>query len=119
MKKLIIIVTGLFMMGLSFNTLAAKAGVSNATIMSIVVDSHNYGGCMVRVDKVLVNHGLNCSKNWVSFSCDGTFNSQALAFRKLDQAQMSIALNKKVYLIVDDSKKHNGYCFAQRIDINK
>ena len=119
MKKLILIVTGLFMTGLSLNAIATNANVAGVTVQRILIDSKYYGGCMILVDKVLADYGLNCEKNWVSFSCDGTFNSQAIAFRKLDQAQMAMALNKTVFLIIDDSKKHNSYCFAQRIDIKK
>jgi len=72
---------------------------------------------MALINKTLSEYGLNCPSAWVSFSCDGTFNTQAIGFRKLDQAQMAMALNKRVHLYIEDSKKHNGYCFARRIDI--
>ena len=119
MNKFILMVTGVFMMGLSFNAISQTAGFSGVTVKSIVVDSEAFGGCMILVDKVLSSKGLDCPNNWVSFSCFGNFNPKDLAYRKLDQAQMSMALNKTVFVVVDDTKKHNGLCFVKRIDINK
>ncbi len=60
---------------------------------------------MVLLDKAPAVSGLNCPANWVSFSCDGTYGNKDIAFRQLDQAQIAMALNKQVMLIVDDSKK--------------
>jgi hypothetical protein len=34
-----------------------------------------------------------------------------------DSAQMAYALGKKVFIEVDDTKKHNGFCYASRIDV--
>ena len=119
MKKFILMITGIFLMGLSFNSSSKTAGFGGATIKNIIIDSEAFGGCMIHVDKVLASKGLDCPFNWVSFSCFGNFNSKDLAYRKLDQAQMAMALNKTVFIVVDDTKKHNGYCFVKRIDINK
>jgi hypothetical protein len=33
------------------------------------------------------------------------------------QAQLALATNKSVMIVVDDSRRHNGYCFASRIDV--
>jgi hypothetical protein len=40
-----------------------------------------------------------------------------MAFRMLDQAQLAFALQKTVYVVIDDTKKHNGYCTAVRLDV--
>jgi hypothetical protein len=40
--------------------------------------------------KKMVNTASNspdCPSRWVSFSCDGTYNSKDIAYRKLDIAQ--------------------------------
>ena len=62
---------------------------------------------------------VNCPGKFVSFSCNGTYVSKDLAFYMLDQAQLALSLNKRVFVTVDDTKKHNGNCFAKRIDVLK
>ena len=37
----------------------------------------------------------------------------------LDQAQLALVTTKTVSVTINDAKKHNGYCFAQRIDVLK
>jgi hypothetical protein len=37
----------------------------------------------------------------------------------LDQAQLALAANKKVVVWITDVSRHNGYCFATRIDVVK
>ena len=37
----------------------------------------------------------------------------------LDQAQLALTANKKVWVQVLDTRQHNGYCFANRIDVLK
>lgn len=100
------------------NAYAETASI-RAHVTRTLVSSTSYGGCMALIDKVIASQAsrpLNCPSQWVSFSCDGTFNTQAMAFRKLDIAQKSEVTGHKVELYIDDSKKHNGYCFAYRID---
>jgi len=65
----------------------------------------------------LSDHGLDCPNQWVSFSCTGTFTTKDIAYRMFDSAQMAYALGKEVFIEVDDTKKHNGFCYASRIDV--
>ena len=37
--------------------------------------------------------------------------------RGTPQAQLALATGMEVNVLVDESKKHNGYCFASRIDV--
>jgi hypothetical protein len=87
----------------------------------MVTGDATFGGCMALLDKPIntASNVPNCPANWVSFSCTGTFTSKDMAFHLLDQAQLALALNKQVMVIVDDTKKHNDYCFALRIDVIK
>ncbi len=84
---------------------------------TLVVGSELYGGCMAAtgVDPSTLLPG--CAKNWVSFSCTGDFADPVQAYRMLDQAQLALATDKAVMLEVRDSQKHNGYCYASRIDV--
>ena len=92
--------------------------VRNAEIeRTLVSDEGRFGGCMVRLNKELADFGLNCPSSWVSFSCSGEFTTKDVAHRMFDSAQMAFALGYRVTVLVDDTKLHNGYCYANRIDV--
>lgn len=88
---------------------------------TLVTGNTTFGGCMAMLDKAIntASNAPNCPGNWVSFSCTGPFTSKDMAFHLLDQAQLGLALNKQVTVVVDDTKKHNGICYAYRIDVIK
>jgi hypothetical protein len=96
---------------------ATTVAVTANVVRTLVADQDRFGGCMAKLDKVLANSGLDCPGTWVSFSCSGTFTPKDIAYRMFDSAQMALALGKKVTVQVDDSRKHNGNCYAQRIDV--
>ena len=52
------------------------------------------------------------TNNFLTFSCSGVYATKADARLLLQNAQMAFALDKKIQIKVDDSKKHNGYCFS-------
>lgn len=67
-----------------------------------------------------VNQASNfpdCPDNWVNLGCNSAFTSKEMAFRMLYQAQMALALNKKVVVAVDDARKIGDMCYAYRIDV--
>lgn len=113
MKKLILAV---ILFTISSLLYASTATISNVTITRTLLENGNYGNCMILLSKA---PGLSCSGRWVSFSCDGTYQPRDSANMMFDSAQMALALGKKVNVRVDDLKKHNGYCFAYRIDVLK
>ena len=117
MEKLILAIVVAFIIGVSINASASIISISNTKIERVLISSKDYGHCMILIDKSLSGYGLDCPSRWVSLSCDGTFNPKDIAFRKLDQAQMAFALNRTIKVNVDDTKKHNGYCFGERVDI--
>lgn len=76
-----------------------------------------FGGCMAQLS-INPKNALNaCGAGWVTFSCTGDFADQVAAYRAMDQAQLALATNKKVLVFIDDSRRHNGFCFAPRIDV--
>ena len=99
----------------------AVTGGLTATVSKVMVNATAYGGCMALLSKTIssASPAVNCPGNWISFSCTGTYASKDLAFFMLDQAQLALSLNKNVTVYVDDTKKHNGYCFANRIEVIK
>ena len=80
--------------------------------------SAKFGGCMAYLSVSPQKSGLNCpAGSWVTMSCSGNLTSKANAMRLFDSAQLAFVTNKTVSVTVDDSKKHNGWCFAARIDV--
>ncbi len=80
-----------------------------------ISDAGRWGGCMAMLDREVAETGLDCPLRWVSFSCTGDFTSQNTAYRMMETAQIAQLSNQFVSLYVDDSKKHNGICYANRI----
>jgi hypothetical protein len=86
----------------------------NSVLMS---GDERWGGCMAALSVDPQNHLPSCATTWVSFSCTGDFADPVQAYRMVDQAQLAVATNKRVLVMIQDDKKHNGYCYANRIDI--
>ena len=103
------------------------AGVANAEMVWIsgvkvnrtLSAAGNYGDCMVGINKQLSDYIANCPNSWITFSCNGTYNSKDVGQRKFESAQLALALDYQIGLYVDNTKKHNGYCYAQRMEIRK
>ncbi len=108
----------------------AVQGYALTTIVSVLLESTPlpspatgllYGGCMayLAVPVGSATNSPNCPGNWVAFSCDGTYTSKDTAQMMLDQAQLAWATKRMVLVYVDDTRLHNGYCFANRIDVRE
>lgn len=98
---------------------AVQGVLATATVTRTLLHADSFGGCMAKLDQPIntATNAPNCPGYWVTFSCVGTYTSKELAFHMLDQAQLALALSKQVYVLLTDNKKHNGYCFAKRIDV--
>ena len=96
---------------------ATSAFVSGKVLRILVADEGRYGGCMAKLNTTIAATLPNCPGRWVTFSCSGDFTTKDVAFRMLDMAQMAKALDKTLIVQVDDTKKHNGFCYASRTDI--
>ena len=85
---------------------------------TLTVADERWGGCMVALSVSPSESGLDCPANkWVTFSCTGTHTSKSNALRMYDSAQLAFVTGRTVEVWVDDTKKHNGYCFVDRIDV--
>ena len=116
-KKYILALSMVVLMGTASVGFATTVYVRGKVTKTLVADQGRWGGCMVRIDQVLANHLLDCPSQWVSFSCSGTFTTKDIANRMFDSAQMAYALGKRVVLEINDTKKHNGFCYASRVDV--
>lgn len=84
---------------------------------TLIADDGRWGECMAEFNRSLASVGLDCPGNWVSFSCSGDFTTKDNANRMFESARMAQALGFRAYVVVNDQLKHNGYCYANRIDL--
>ena len=114
MKKIIL---SLALLVMSSSAYSDTAWIKDAIIKQVLNQSNAYGECMFFLDTAIADSGLDCPNRWVALSCDGTFNNRAVAARMYDLGLISIALDKKVSVLVDDTKTHSGYCVVIRMDM--
>jgi hypothetical protein len=88
-----------------------------ASVTKTRVQNDNFGGCMAALaPSPSTIAGVACKAVWATMSCSGDFNSPAEGQQKLAAAQLALVTGNKIAVLIDDSKKHNGYCFIRRID---
>ena len=103
---------------ISWTSLASSSqGFYVGKVNAVLVDSVNFGGCMALIVPGPEATLINCGAAWVTFSCTGDFNTKTFGNSKLQMVQLAKVADMNVSLLIDDTKMHNGYCFAQRIDI--
>ena len=108
--------------GLAAALLAAPASALTAEVAAevtrtLTVSDERFGGCMAALSVPPSEEGLDCQTKWVTFSCTGVYASKSSAQRMFDSAQMAFVTGRSVRVWVDDEKKHNGHCFADRVDV--
>lgn len=87
-----------------------------ADVVKTMIHEQEFGQCMAMINPSPDQHGLDCKKNWVTFSCSGDFNLAETGFQKLSAAQLGLLSGDPIFVQVDDYRKHNGYCYALRVD---
>ena len=90
-----------------------------AAVTRTLSDAENFGGCLTELSIAPANIGLDCKGRWVAFSCTGAFAPRDAANRSFDMTQIALVSGAQVWLVIDDTKKHNGYCFAERVALSQ
>jgi len=112
-----------WMIGLLLCVLTTQASAATGSLFSkvnrVVSDNQYYGGCMALLAVAPSTLGLDCSGKFVVFSCSGDFATKDQAKRNFELAQMAMLLDTQIQVVVDDTRKHNGYCFVKRVDLSK
>lgn len=113
------IVLGLSLMMISLTSSSAGFWHHAGVVTRTLTEGPNYGGCMIKVSKLLP---VQCSvdgkrTNWISLDCQGTYYSDGP--RKYATALAAMTTNLRVSLWIDDTKKHTGHCVARRMDVYK
>lgn len=124
MKRMMMGIAALLALSLGALAYGATMAVIGKFDRTFSADDGANGGCMAQLDVSLREAGLDCSTNWVTFSCSGNASQEAFtnrddAYRKFDSALMAFALDKRVRVDVTDEMKQGGACFATRLDVLK
>lgn len=117
MKKIILTVVVCSFSLLSVSAFSQRGSLVSKVRSTLVHDTY-FGRCLALLERG-INKGDNspdCPSEWVSFSCDGTYNSKDIAYRKLDMAEKAEITQGNIIVYVDDTKKHNGHCYAYRVE---
>ena len=86
----------------------------------IVTGSDKFGGCLVAPAGGMNTSGTTCLGKFASLDCanvtggDGT--SKADGQRRLDVAMLARITGEKIAIVLNDAKKVNGFCVAERVD---
>lgn len=105
---------------LGLTVVAQSASAANiyrsGDILRVMSNTQFYGYCMIQLSS---NIGSGCpNEGWVSLDCKDQFSGvPGSGNRQYATALTAYALQKKVSVGIDNTKKHNGYCVAHRIDI--
>lgn len=103
----------------AFSAHAATERIAATIERTMTTDGERFGGCMVALSRELADFGLNCPGRWVTFSCTGVHSPKDHASAMFVSAQSAFLNDLAVYVHVTDEKKHNGHCYANRIDVRK
>lgn len=106
------------LLGSGVPALAASGSVVGYVNRVLMSADDRWGGCMVLISVNPQSVVPTCS-SWLTFSCSGDFTEPVQAYRMVDQAQLALAAGKQVQVWFQDDKIHNGYCFANRIDVHR
>ena len=97
---------------------AAESGYLVANVNRVLLKADaTFGGCMAGLSANPQTVLPSCQSWWVTFSCSGDFTDPVRAYRMVDVAELALATGKQVQVFFRDDMKHNGYCFAHRIDV--
>jgi hypothetical protein len=116
------VVKGLFVASLlsfSVQGMAASVSAITASVTRILIQSDNqFGGCMISFNVNPATTIPACAANYLSMNCAGLNGGDVVrAYRMLDQAQLSYATGKNLYVAFSDDVLYNGYCSILRIDV--
>lgn len=96
---------------------AATGSVTTGVTRVLMSNDDRWGGCMAALSVGPQTVLSGCGSGYVTFSCSGQFTNSVRAYRMVDAAELALATGKNVTVYFQDDKKHNGYCFANRIDV--
>ena len=113
MKKLFL---AMALASLSSGAFALTQSLTTGIKQVYATEEDRFGGCMVKTE-TLPSNNLNCKRAYISLDCAGALdgNTKSEGQRKLDIATLAMLTGGTVNMLVSDSSRFNGFCFAERI----
>lgn len=85
-------------------------------VSQILTWEDKFGQCMIAIDGY--SGSSQCEAGWATLDCQGSFLTKSIASRNLELAQIALALDRKIYTRIDESRKHNGYCLVYQMQLS-
>ena len=118
MKKISAIAVASLSILFAASAMSASGNFAGNVTKIYATPNNKWGGCMVRTS---ANYSrLNCNANWISLDCEGVVegHSKSAGQRAFDVATVAMLTGTKAKFRIYDNIKINGYCFADRVDLN-
>ena len=94
---------------------AASKWVGTFVQKTLLTDDSEFGGCMFQ-PSVSLSGSLDCPNTWISVDCAGTLGgTKSAGSRRFDAVQLAMITSSKLYVKVDDGRKIDGWCVAERV----
>ena len=116
MKKNTIAGLALALLLVEPTTIIAESFWVTGNTSRILTEAHRYGQCMISIPH---SARAGCKANWISLDCEGKFSAGNTGDRMLNVALVAQNKNTKVAVYINSTKKHDGYCVAERVDMLK
>ena len=117
-RQLLSAAVGLALLASAATAAGAEARFKATVSRTLAAEESIYGGCMASLSVAPHTEGLDCrTQASVTFDCAGTYIGKASALRMYDVAQVAQLTQRQVDEIVDDTRKHGGFCLVRRIDL--
>ena len=95
---------------------SAAAYFFKGQVTELIYQPGVFGTCMAKLNPGPQSTPANCAADFVTFSCSGDFNSKQEGAVKYSAAQLAFVTGQELKVRLDDTRKHNGFCFAVRVD---
>lgn len=88
-----------------------------AHVLRILNTDGQFGGCAAELDRPPSLLAADCTVALVTFDCSGFAGTPSrVSSAALSAAQLALVTGNKVRVTINNCKKDNGTCYAQRID---
>ena len=116
-NEIVKVAVGVAVILASTSSWAALESLGPSSVTRLLNDSAQMGTCAAKLDPGPQTTSIDCAPDWVTFSCSGDFNSKSEGTTKFGAAQLAFVTGKKLRVYLDDTKKHNGYCWSRVADV--
>lgn len=101
--------------GISPTAFGATAWITSNIDRIMTTNEDELGACIFRTTKPLPGT-VDCPRDWVTADCAGVLGEgKSAGSKKFDIVMLAKLTTTQVTLAINDQKKINGWCFADRV----